>query len=90
MLSRFVYVRNLVSSLYLIDSSYPKMGKKRRHQEVVEESEEEDSQKKDEPVIADKKFNEFDVKNVGQRLIVVLERANLESVKVNLTFLFLD
>lgn len=57
------------------------MGKKRRHQEVVEESEEDNPQIKEETTIGDKKFNEFDVKNVGQRLIVVLERANLESVK---------
>ncbi|XP_047470295.1 ribosomal RNA small subunit methyltransferase NEP1-like [Penaeus chinensis] len=57
------------------------MGKKRRHQEVVEEPEEDNSQMEDEPMTGDKKFNEFDVKNVGQRLIVVLERANLESVK---------
>lgn len=57
------------------------MGKKRRHQEAVEESEEDNPQIKEETTIGDKKFNEFDVKNVGQRLIVVLERANLESVK---------
>lgn len=65
------------------------MGKKRRHQEAVEESEEDNPQIKEETTIGDKKFNEFDVKNVGQRLIVVLERANLESVKVKPAMLYI-
>merc|ERR1712168_1412613 len=57
------------------------MGNKRKNpEEPTEHANDEDNSDQNDSGIG-KKFKEFQDKNTGQRLIVVLERANMESIK---------